>query len=675
MEVGRPLHMSGAALDGKRVQQVRMPLPPQVAAGAALLASLSERGALRAMGEEFRVARRAGGFVGLDAVVFLLAYFSSGWSLGGLRGFAEAHRPFAQALGALAGRTRLMGQASLSRLLEAVPVSAARALGRRLLRDHVGALDVLRSPAVQTTDARGDAWHVFDFDPNREVYRRRDLARAEDRPAGERRTVGLAAPGHRGRKRGEVVLTQGLLSHQGSGLWLDAGVVSGNGEPREMLGGALVAVGECCDALGHPRERVLLRADGEFRGVPSFVAAKAVGVAFLTRLSRYDMLDDPAVRARLRDARWERVDDAGAGPVRIAADLGPVVLEAGETTFDEEGNRFAPVEVRVVVSAYPCRDDGRDDRRRGHRIGDSIFEVFGAVGLPAEGWSAGDVVCAYYGRCGQENRFAQADRELGIDRNFSFSPGGHLLAVVCALATWNWRIVQAVKANPLPVPSGPGARVAQVADAPDALTPQEEREIATPAEVPPDALSEFDEAMADRTIQQALIARALPWDATERVVTDDGGDTWEFCTAVVNRGVPSLAFARREADGRRRYRTVTVPLDALLCVQNAMKAVRGTHTRSTIRSLATRPPVLTPARSFRLAGPPVFRAETGDGYLAIGWPLFMPARARDHTGARLPPRSSSSGHRPEPMCRSPPPADSHDRRGATAAPLELGLST
>jgi hypothetical protein len=202
--------------------------------------------------EEFRVARKAGGFVGVDAVVFLLAFFASGWRLGGLRGFAEVQRPFATVMGALVGRARMMGQASLSRLLEVVAVRDARALCRRLLRDHVDALEVLRSPAVQTTDARGAAWHVFDFDPNREVYRRQDLARAEDRPTGARRTDALAAPGHCGRKRGEVVLSQGLLAHQGSGLWLDASVQVGNGDPRALLEGALAAAAACCDGPARP---------------------------------------------------------------------------------------------------------------------------------------------------------------------------------------------------------------------------------------------------------------------------------------------------------------------------------------------------------------------------------------------------------------------------------------
>jgi hypothetical protein len=607
-------------------------LPRSLAAGASLIAALSDSGALREIGDEFRVTRRAGGFAGVDAVIFLLAFFGSGWSIGGLRGFAEAHATFAQVIGVLAGRVRLMGQASLSRLLDSVDVAGARKLGRRLLRDHVGSLEVLRSAAVQSTDARGEAWHVFDFDPNREVYRRRELARAEERPRGARRTEGLARAGHRGRKRGEVVLTQGMLSHHGSGLWLDASVTAGNGDPREMLGGALLAVVECCEALGHACQRALVRTDGEFRGVPSFAAAQAAGVAFLTRLSRYEMLDDPEVRKRLSEARWERVDDAGGGPIRIAADLGMVQLEAGETTVDDAGERFAPVDVRVVVSAYPCGDDGHDSSRRGHRIGGTMFEMFGAVGLPAEAWSAADAVCAYYGRCAQENRFAQADRELGIDRSFSFAAGGHLLALVCALATWNWRIVQAIRDLPLPAPRHPSARIVVSASAPEVLAPPLPVDLVEPTteQTSPDALTEFDAAMGDVAIQNALVARALPWNAVERIVIDHAGEAWELGSAVVNKGVPNLSFTRRESDGRRRHRSVTVPIDALLRVQAAMKAMRGQSTRSTIRALATRPPQRSPQRSFHIRPEQSFQTEAQSGYV-VGWPLFLPARARKRT--------------------------------------------
>lgn len=617
-----------------RTVHLRATLPRELASGALLLSELRSSGALNRIAEEFRVARKAGGFVGVDAVVFLFAFFASGWRLGGLRGFAEFHRPFATVLGALVGRARMMGQASLSRLLEVVTVQDARTLCQRLLRDHVGALEVLRSPAVQASDARGARWHVFDFDPNREVYRRRDLARADERPVGARRTDALAAPGHRGRKRGEVVLTQGLLAHQGSGLWLDASVQVGNGDPRELLEGALEAAAACCDALGHPKSRALVRTDGEFRSVPSFTAATASGMAFVSRLSRYDLLDAPDVRARLHASQWERVDDAGAGPVRIAADLGPVLLEAGETTLQADGTPYAPVEVRVVVSCYRCPDHTSDKGRRGHRIGDdAVFEMFGAVGLDPAAWSASDVVSTYYGRCGQENRFAQADRELGIDSIFSFQPGGHLLAIACALATWNWRIVQAVRRHPLPTPQAPAPRVTAVVDAPREFAPAEDE--TQPEQAPDphvDAVAALDTALADAAVASALAERGMRWDTAERVAEDATGQRWDLSSAAMDRVTPSLRFAMLGSgpSQRRRYVQICVPEQVLRRIELAVRAVRGDRRRATIRHACQGPRPWRKRASYELLAPTAIESVDADSR-AIAWPLFLPSRARAQT--------------------------------------------
>ena len=70
----------------------------------------------------------------------------------------------------------------------------------------------------------------------------------------------------RGRKRGEVVLTQGMLIHQGSGVWRDATIGAGNGDTRGQLSSAVEAVAEACGALGHPVDRALVIADGDLGG-------------------------------------------------------------------------------------------------------------------------------------------------------------------------------------------------------------------------------------------------------------------------------------------------------------------------------------------------------------------------------------------------------------------------
>lgn len=98
-------------------------LPRSLAPTLLLLRDLADAGKLAAISEGFRVRRKAGGFIGLDAVVFPLAFFASGWKLGGARGFSDFYRPFSTALAATVGRTRWMTQASLSRLLDVVSVA------------------------------------------------------------------------------------------------------------------------------------------------------------------------------------------------------------------------------------------------------------------------------------------------------------------------------------------------------------------------------------------------------------------------------------------------------------------------------------------------------------------------------------------------------------------------
>ena len=105
------------------------------------------------MEDRLRVVRKPG-FAAVDAFVFLILFFTAGRGLGGLRGFAEDHGEWAEVLGAVAGRQRLMSASALSRLLDATRAGELVSTFRWILRDLSGALDVLRSPAVQTRDAR-----------------------------------------------------------------------------------------------------------------------------------------------------------------------------------------------------------------------------------------------------------------------------------------------------------------------------------------------------------------------------------------------------------------------------------------------------------------------------------------------------------------------------------------
>jgi hypothetical protein len=153
------------------------------------------------------------------------------------------------------------------------------------------------------------------------------------------------------------------------------------------------------------------------------VACRDHGVPYLTRLNRLDLLDQPDVARALRGGRWHMVPDSRSGPRRSALDLGIVTVPPGADTRRADGTPYEPVATRVVVSRYP-----RAEKAEHGRVLDGWqYELF-AVDVSADALPAAEVVAAYFGRGGQENRFAQEDREAGLDRIFSYHLPGQELA-------------------------------------------------------------------------------------------------------------------------------------------------------------------------------------------------------------------------------------------------------
>lgn len=410
-------------------------LPDWAAQGFALVRDLERRGVLEPLSERVRI-RREGGYAGIDIVLFLLYYFASGLDVG-LRKFWERASPYGVQLAAVAERRQLASPASVSRALEAVEFERVRPLATWLLTEVAGVDDVLRHPAVQHYDANGEGCHVFDFDPTVTALRHRALPAGEDLPEARRRSAATAEAGYSGRKRGDVQFRRATLQHAGSGLWLGAELRPGNGERRAELRAALTTVTATCRRLGIPLGRALVRMDGEFGSVPYFAECREQGVPFITRLNRLELLDDPAVRRRLVEGTWTFVPDDRSGVRRSAMDLGLVTVSAGRDTLRDDGTPYEPIRVRVVVSRYPRTRDAE----HGRVIEEWQYELF-AVDLPADAWPAEEAVAAYFGRCGQENRFAQEDAELGLDRVLSYHLPGQELATLVGLMVWNQRVAR-----------------------------------------------------------------------------------------------------------------------------------------------------------------------------------------------------------------------------------------
>jgi len=165
----------------------------------------------------------------------------------------------------------------------------------------------------------------------------------------------------------------------------------------------------------------------------------------MTRLTRPEMFEQAEVLHALRTGTWHFVPDSLSGPRRSALDLGVVTVPAGTETVQQDGTPYDPVEVRVVVSRYP-----RTGKAEHGRVIDGWqYEMF-VVDVAPDALPASEAVAQYFGRTGQENRFAQEDREAGLDRIFSYHLPGQEFATVIGLWVWNLRLVRGFELDPPP---------------------------------------------------------------------------------------------------------------------------------------------------------------------------------------------------------------------------------
>lgn len=424
-----------------RRQRTSSRLPDWAAGGAVLLAWLKGQGWLERIADRVQILRQ-GGYAGIDILVFLLFFFTSGVP-GGIKGFGRRARPFRRLLGALGGRKMLATPSSVSRALDAVEVERVRAASLWLLLEVPETRALLTHPGAQLTDAFGDVLHVFHFDPTVTGVRHRSLPEGDDLPPAQRRSGEMTAPGHAGRKRSDAQFSRAALQHAGSGLWLNGWLKPGNAEPREDLEGALDTVVSTCNWLEHPLKRAVMCCDGQWVGVPALTAARARGVSLVTRCVRYECLDDPEVLRRLAEASWEYVEDSGPAPHRSTTELGLITLYPTKGSVHRDGTPYEPIEVRAVVSRFLQPGS----LNHGRRIGEWQVELF-AVDIAPEQVSAADAVTLYFSRFGQENRFAQEDREAELDRLLSHHLPGQELATIIGQFVWNLRICRGFEMDP-----------------------------------------------------------------------------------------------------------------------------------------------------------------------------------------------------------------------------------
>ncbi|OGV74741.1 MAG: hypothetical protein A3K18_15135 [Lentisphaerae bacterium RIFOXYA12_64_32] len=405
--------------------------------GVFIIEWLRQQGLWAEAAERLQI-QREGGYAGIDALMFLSYFFGSRTPIG-IKEFSDRARDYHEQLAAVGGRHWLPTQSSMSRILAAVEAESAREFGSWLLLHAPGIVSVLQHPSVLARDAVGAGWHVFDWDPTVTTLRHRALPVFERMPDGRRRSESLAQPGYPGRKRGDVQFSRATLQHAGSGLWLGIEMAPGNGAQREAVQSAVQQVVATCKMAEIALDHAVLRMDGASGNVPAITASMKAGVHYVTRLAHYQLLKDKDITHYLNEAAWFEVPSSGSGPKRQAAELGLVMLEPAPTSLQADGSVFEPVEARVVVSRFPCAADAAEGRGAGVIIDGWHYELYGTDLSPAA-WPEAEIVTGYYGRSGQENRFYQEDRELGLDRIFSYNLPGQQLATAIGLFTWNFQI-------------------------------------------------------------------------------------------------------------------------------------------------------------------------------------------------------------------------------------------
>ncbi|MGH2494795.1 MAG: hypothetical protein ACRDIV_08825 [Ktedonobacteraceae bacterium] len=416
-----------------QTSSVSVPSPPSWFGEVVLItAQLRQHGVLSKISERVRFARRRfGHYEVIDFLAVLFGYVISGERT--LEAFYERLQPFAAPFMALFGRDQLPARSTLSRFLAALiaePIDALRTLFLEDLESRPLSPDKFTGGLVDRT---GNAWVVFDVDGTREAARQRALPQTEALPAAFRRLDDVCAPGYTGRKRGQVVRTRTVVSQAHTYQWLGTFGNRGNGSYRVELRKALTAMSRYLTAHQLPKERTLLRLDGQY-GTAAILSDLA-GFAFVTRGKDYRVLDHPLVQARLH-LPPDQVQQ------RPESQMGRDLYDCPEVPVGAEG-----ITCRVVVATHP---EGSKKSPVGVTRAGVVYELFFS-NLPQQAFTAADVVELYLHRGAFEPALSDEDQELDPDRWCSHSAWGQECWQVVSQWVWNLRLELGHHLHPEPL--------------------------------------------------------------------------------------------------------------------------------------------------------------------------------------------------------------------------------
>src|SRR2546421_4817169 len=382
------------------------PSPPSWMGEVAAFAQvLSHVGMLKAIQNHVQFARaRFGTYDTMDFVVVLLGYALSGECT--LQAFYERLSPFADVFMALFERERLPDRSTLSRFLSALDQTTVEALRTQFQEDLVA-----RSPLASVGglwDRCDQQYVMVDVDGTRQAARQRALPHLPSLPAPHRRFDQVAAPGYKGRKRGEVVRTRTTLLQAHTHQFMGTFGGSGNGDYRGELKRALQVITSYAAAHQLLLSQIVVRLDGLYGDAAVLREVLDPALGLIGRSRDYALLDLPVVQAVLACPPAQVCTHPESGALRSLYDCPEVPLGAGGPC------------ARLIVASHPATSTSVSI---GKKRDGMVYELF-ITRLASPAFSAKDVLDLYLHRGSFETVLADEDIEQDSDRWCSHTPCG-----------------------------------------------------------------------------------------------------------------------------------------------------------------------------------------------------------------------------------------------------------
>src|SRR6266702_1614636 len=334
---------------------------------------------------------------------------------------------------ALFERDRLPDRSTLSRFLSALDQTTVEALRTQFQDDLLA-----RSPFASVGglwDRCDQQYVVVDVDGTRQAARQRALPQLPALPAPHRRFDQVAAPGYKGRKRGEVVRTRTTLLQAHTHQFLGTFGGAGNGDYRAELQRALQVITTYAATHTLLPSQMRVRLDGLYGDAAVLSDCLDARLGVIGRSRNYALLDLAEVQAVLARPPAVVCTHPESGAARALYDCPDIPLTAG-------GAR-----VRLIVASHPSASAP-------HKIGKKrdglIYELF-VTRLAAPAFSAKDVLDLYLQRGSFETVLADEDVEQEPDRWCSHRPCGQEFWQIVSQWVWNLRLELGQNLSPTPM--------------------------------------------------------------------------------------------------------------------------------------------------------------------------------------------------------------------------------